>query len=62
MAAEVRIKRELVDELLAGRDAKTVCEEDGLLDELKKALAERSERRTGPSLGPGRRADGQQRA
>ena len=41
MAAEVRIKKELLDELLAGRDAKTVFEQDGLLDELKKALAER---------------------
>src|SRR5690348_15246668 len=41
MAAEVGIKKELVDELLAGRDPKTVFEHDGLLDELKKALAER---------------------
>jgi putative transposase len=41
MAAEVGIKKELIDELLAGRDAKTVFEQDGLLDELKKALAER---------------------
>ena len=41
MAAEGRIKKELVDELLAGRDAKSVFEQDGLLDELKKALAER---------------------
>ena len=41
MAAEVRIRRELLDELLAGHDAKTVFENDGLLDELKKALAER---------------------
>ena len=41
MAAEVRFKKELLDELLAGHDAKTVFENDGLLDELKKALAER---------------------
>lgn len=41
MATEVRIKKELLDELLAGRDAQTVFEQDGLLDELKKALAER---------------------
>lgn len=40
MAAEVRFKKELLDELLAGRDAKTVFENDGLLDELRKALAE----------------------
>ena len=36
-----RFKKELLDELLAGHDAKTVFEQDGLLDELKKALAER---------------------
>jgi hypothetical protein len=41
MAAEVRFKKELLDELLAGHDAKTVFEDDGLLDKLKKALAER---------------------
>jgi putative transposase len=41
MAAEVRFKKELLDELLAGHDAKAVFENDGLLDELKKALAER---------------------
>src|SRR5437773_884051 len=41
MAAEVRFKKELLDELLAGHNAKTVFENDGLLDELKKALAER---------------------
>lgn len=41
MAEGPRIKPELVDELLAGRDAKSVFEQDGLLDELKKALAER---------------------
>jgi putative transposase len=41
MAAAVGIKKELLDELLAGRDAKTVFEQDGLVDELKKALAER---------------------
>jgi len=41
MAAEVQFKKELLDERLAGHDAKTVFENDGLLDELKKALAER---------------------
>ncbi|MEJ7670103.1 MAG: IS256 family transposase [Casimicrobiaceae bacterium] len=41
MAAEVRFKKELLDDLLAGHDAKSVFENDGLLDELKKALAER---------------------
>jgi len=41
MAAEARFKKELLDELLAGQDAKAVFERDGLLDDLKKALAER---------------------
>lgn len=41
MATGSGIKAELLDELLAGRDAKNVFERDGLLDELKKALAER---------------------
>jgi putative transposase len=41
MAAEVRFKNDLLDELLAGHDAKMVFENDGLLDELKKALVER---------------------
>jgi putative transposase len=31
----------LLDQLLAGADAKAAFEKDGLLDELKKALAER---------------------
>jgi putative transposase len=35
------IKPELIDELLSGRDPKTLFESEGLLDELKKALAER---------------------
>jgi len=35
------IKPELIDELLCGRDPKTLFESDGLVDELKKALAER---------------------
>jgi len=39
--ANTNITSELVDSLLAGRDPKTVFEQDGLLDELKKALAER---------------------
>jgi putative transposase len=41
MAREGRFKKEFLDELLAGQDAQTVFEQDGLLDELKKALAER---------------------
>ena len=41
MATEARFKKELLDELLAGHDAQTVFEQDGLLDGLKKALAER---------------------
>lgn len=41
MAARSTIKPELLDELLAGKDPKTVFESDGLVDELKKALAER---------------------
>ena len=36
------IPDQLVDQLLAGADAKTAFEKDGLLDELKKALAERA--------------------
>ncbi|OOO00782.1 MAG: hypothetical protein USCGTAYLOR_03023 [Chromatiales bacterium USCg_Taylor] len=39
--ANMNITSELLDSLLAGRDPKTVFEQDGLLDELKKALAER---------------------
>ena len=35
------MQEQLLDELLAGRDAKSVFEQDGLLDELRKALAER---------------------
>src|SRR5690606_1315117 len=35
------IKRELLDELLAGRDPAELFAKDGLLDELKKALSER---------------------
>ena len=35
------IRNELVEELLAGRDPSEVFAQDGLLDELKKALAER---------------------
>src|SRR6266545_571441 len=41
MAARSTIKSEILDELLEGRDPKTVFESEGLLDELKKALAER---------------------
>lgn len=35
------IRNELIDELLAGKDPQAVFSQDGLLDELKKALAER---------------------
>lgn len=44
MAAQVQkpsIDAELLDRLLSGRDPKTVLESDGLLGDLKKALAER---------------------
>jgi putative transposase len=41
MAARSRIKNEILDQLLEGRDPKTVFESEGLLDELKKGLAER---------------------
>lgn len=33
--------KELLDQLLSGRDPKTVLESGGLIGELKKALAER---------------------
>ena len=36
------IADELLDQLLAGRDASTVFDKDGLLDDLKRALAERA--------------------
>jgi len=35
------IDKELLDQLLAGRDPKELFAKDGLLDELKKALSER---------------------
>ena len=35
------IKKDLLDQLLAGRDPKDVFNKDGLVDELKKALSER---------------------
>src|SRR6202165_6295986 len=35
------IEKELLDQLLPGRDPKYICNKDGLLDELKKALSER---------------------
>ena len=35
------IEKELLDQLLAGRDAQELFAKDGLLDELKKALSER---------------------
>lgn len=42
MASGTGIKAELLDELLKGQDPRTLFEQDGLLDELKKALAERA--------------------
>ena len=39
----------LLDQLLSGADAKTAFDKDGLLDELKKALAARVERGDGSS-------------
>ena len=39
--AKTTIPSELLDQLLAGQDPKKLFEQDGLLDELKKALAER---------------------
>ena len=38
---EPRIPDAILDQLLAGADAKTAFDPDGLLDDLKKALAER---------------------
>ncbi len=35
------IEKDLLDQLLAGRDPKDVFNKDGLVDELKKALSER---------------------
>ena len=35
------IRDELIEELLAGKDPQKIFSSDGLLDELKKALAER---------------------
>ncbi len=39
---EPRIPDHLLDQLLGGADAKSAFAKDGLLDELKKALAERA--------------------
>ncbi len=36
------IKKDILDQLLAGRDPKDVFAKDGLLDDLKKAFAERT--------------------
>ena len=35
------IEKDLLDQLLAGRDPKDVFNKDGLVDELKRALSER---------------------
>jgi len=39
--ASYGIEKDLLDQLLAGRDPKDVFNKDGLVDELKKALSER---------------------
>nr|CCD32098.1 Transposase, mutator type [Methylocystis sp. SC2] len=41
---EPKIPDAVLDQLLAGADAKTAFDPNGLLDELKKALAERGRR------------------
>jgi putative transposase len=41
MAKKRKISEELLDELLAGRDPSDLFSQDGLIDELKKAIAER---------------------
>lgn len=41
MASERKFTKELLDQLLAGRDPKTALSSEGLLGDLKKALAER---------------------
>ena len=41
-ASNRRSRTQILDQLLAGADAKTAFDKDGLLDELKKALAERA--------------------
>jgi putative transposase len=41
MAKKRKISQELLDELLAGRDPSDLFGQDGLIDELKKAIAER---------------------
>ena len=46
---EPRIPDALLDQLLGGADAKTAFDQNGLLDELKKALAERALNVTKPS-------------
>lgn len=65
------IKVELIEELLSGRDPKEVFSPDGLLDELKKALAERvlnaeldhqlGERQAGPATEPRNHRNGYSR-
>ena len=41
-------KRELIDELVSGRDAKDIFDRNGVLDKLKEALAERLAQSTAP--------------
>jgi hypothetical protein len=55
------VSAELLDELLAGQDPATVLTSDGLLGDLKKALAERmlNDRDGCPSRQRGRAADQQ---
>ena len=50
------IEKDVLDQLLAGRDATELFAKDGLIDELKKALAERGHRRL-RSRWPARRHD-----
>jgi putative transposase len=52
------IKKDMLDDLLAGRDRKAVFSKDGLFDELKKALAEDAERRAGTTIFGSEAADG----
>ena len=42
------IEKELLDQLLAGRDPKDVFNKDGLVDEHKKALSERIRKQNQP--------------
>jgi hypothetical protein len=56
-----RIPDALLDQLQAGADPKTAFDANGLLDDLKKALAERAHRRDGSSSGRQRNRQQSQR-